>query len=114
MKSGEQVHLHEPEERYVRVRVTPGVRTESVRERSGVYHIAVREKAEGGLANARVRDVLARALGLEAARVRLVKGATSPSKLFLCRGASVPEGVPRRTQKRGRGGGTAVHSHTTS
>lgn len=100
MKDTVQAHVHEPEERYVRVRVTPGVRTESVSERSGVYHIAVREKAEGGLANARVRDVLARALGLERAQVRLVKGATSPAKLFLCRSANTPNVLPYGTQKK--------------
>ncbi len=72
------------DEGYVRVRVKAGARKERMEEvGEGVYTIHVREKAERGLANARVRSLLAQALGVRVEDVRMVKGATSCMKLFL-------------------------------
>jgi len=41
----------------------------------------VRAEAERGLANAAVLGLLAQRLGVEAKRLRIVKGATAPSKI---------------------------------
>jgi uncharacterized protein len=71
------------DERYVRVRVKAGARKERVSEEKGVYTIEVREKTERGEANARVREVLARALCVRPETLHLVKGMTSPSKTYL-------------------------------
>lgn len=68
---------------YVRVKVTPGARRESVvKTGEGEYEISVREKAERNLANSRVRAVLAAKFGVSEKAVRLVNGHRSPSKLF--------------------------------
>jgi uncharacterized protein YggU (UPF0235/DUF167 family) len=69
---------------YVRVRVTTEASQEEVRERSpGLWHIRIREKPKQGEANARVRIILARSLGIPTEALRLVKGSTSPSKTYL-------------------------------
>jgi uncharacterized protein YggU (UPF0235/DUF167 family) len=69
---------------YVRARVTTEAREESVVEHApGLWHIRVREKPERGSANARVRALIARHLGVPEGTLRLIKGATSPSKTFL-------------------------------
>lgn len=71
-------------ERYVRIKVKAGARKERMElVEEGVYTVSVREKAERGLANERVRVVLARALGVRPDDLRMVKGATSCIKLFL-------------------------------
>ncbi len=71
-------------ERYVRVRVKAGARKERMEEvEEGVYAVRVREKAERGLANERVRILLAQALGVRPEDLHMVKGATSCMKLFL-------------------------------
>lgn len=68
----------------MRVRVKAGARKERMEEvEEGVYVIQVREKAERGLANERVRTLLAQALRVRPEDLRLVKGATSGMKLFL-------------------------------
>ena len=69
---------------YVRAKVKAGTRKERIEQVSErVYTIDVREKAERGMANARVRELLAEALCVRAEDLRLVKGSTSPSKIFL-------------------------------
>lgn len=69
---------------HIRVRVTSGARKEKIsRAETGVWHITVREPAARGLANARVRALLAEVLGIETKHLRLVKGAQSPSKVYL-------------------------------
>ncbi len=73
-----------PAERTVRVRATPGARREAVVDDGGDgFSIAVREKAEQGRANARIRELLAERLGVPVSRVRLISGAHRPSKRFL-------------------------------
>lgn len=69
---------------HVRVRVMAGAKRESVsRKDETLWHICVREKAEQNMANARVKVLLATALGVSEKNVRLVKGAQTPSKVYL-------------------------------
>lgn len=68
---------------YIRVRVQPGAKKESVEHVSDTeFRVAVREKAERNLANGRVRELLARNYGLEEREVRLISGHRSPNKIF--------------------------------
>jgi uncharacterized protein YggU (UPF0235/DUF167 family) len=68
---------------YIRVRAKAGARKERVTMQKEVYTIEVREKAEHGLANARIKEVLAQVLHVEVTQLVLIKGVTSPSKVFL-------------------------------
>jgi uncharacterized protein len=73
-----------PAPTYIQVRAEPGSRKESVAQMSTTkWKVSVREHAEQGAANVRIRTVLAGALGVDPKALRLVKGATSPSKLYL-------------------------------
>ena len=45
--------------------------------------VEVREKAQNGEANRRVRELLAHTLNVPIQTLRLVKGTTSPSKTYL-------------------------------
>lgn len=64
------------------LRVTPGARVESLAIVDGQAVAKVRARPEDGKANTAVRDLLARALGLPASRLHLLRGATSREKLF--------------------------------
>ena len=68
---------------YIKVRATPKAKKET-REKKAADHflIAVKEPAERGGANARVREILAEEFQIPIARVRLISGHTSPSKIF--------------------------------
>jgi len=68
---------------YVKVRVRAGCRRESVEQVNDHWTIAVRERPERGEANARVKTLLARHLKVPERALRLIKGATTPSKLYL-------------------------------
>ncbi len=70
--------------RYVRVRAkvrSKRERIESVGEDRFVVEVC--ERAERGVANARIRELLAHELACKPEALRLVTGATAPSKLFL-------------------------------
>ncbi|MBP9816605.1 MAG: DUF167 domain-containing protein [Candidatus Pacebacteria bacterium] len=68
---------------YVRVRVTPGAKRESVIETDGKsLSISVKEPAERNLANTRVRELLAEHLSVPVGKVKLVAGHRSPQKIF--------------------------------
>ena len=68
---------------YVRVEVRPGAKRESVLQTDDkTYVIAVKEPAERGLANKRVRTVLAEHLGVTEGKLRLISGHRSPRKIF--------------------------------
>ena len=77
--------------RYVHVKVTAGARKESlkpVRSASGQesedhFEIAVREKAERNMANARVIALVALHFAVTANKVRIVNGHHHPSKLLV-------------------------------
>ena len=69
---------------YIRVRVAPNMPREEVVEHSpGLWHIRIREKPRMGAANTRVKAVLAKHLNVPPGQLRLIKGATSPSKTYL-------------------------------
>jgi uncharacterized protein YggU (UPF0235/DUF167 family) len=70
------------EERCLAVRVTPGARMEALEIAGGRLLAKVRAKPEDGEANAAVQDLLARALGVAATRVQMLRGATSREKQF--------------------------------
>ena len=73
-----------PEPTYLHVRVQTQAKRESiVTKKPNTYMITVREKAEKGAANRRARELLADLLCVPISRLRLIKGVTSPSKLFL-------------------------------
>jgi len=64
------------------LRVTPGARGEALAIEGGRLLAKVRAKPEDGKANTAVIVLLARALGVPASRVELLRGATSREKLF--------------------------------
>lgn len=64
----------------IKVRVRAGAKNESLAKKGDSYAISVREKAEGGMANARVLALLARELGCTAKKLRIIKGHRSPGK----------------------------------
>ncbi len=68
---------------YIRVHVATEAKKELVeRLATDRYDISVREPKERNLANARIRTLLARELGLREGAVRLVAGHRSPHKIF--------------------------------
>lgn len=66
----------------LRVRVTPGARTEGIAIKNGQVLVKVRAKPTDGAANAAVAKLVARALGLPASRCRILRGATSREKVL--------------------------------
>jgi uncharacterized protein YggU (UPF0235/DUF167 family) len=79
-----QDDARETTQTHLRVTVKAGTRKERITQvGEWVYTIEVREKAERGQANARVRALLAEVLRVELKQLRLVRGATSPKKVFL-------------------------------
>lgn len=64
------------------LRVTPGAKVEVLEIIAGRLCAKVRAKPEDGKANEAVRELLARALGVAASRVELLRGATSREKQF--------------------------------
>ncbi len=72
---------------YIKVHVLAGIKKELVKRASKErYDISVREPAERNMANTRVRELVARDLGVSAASVRIVSGHHSPHKIL-----SVPD-----------------------
>ena len=66
----------------IRLKVHPDARHDRLERRSQTaYELWVRAPAERGLANAAALSLLARELGCPAKSLRLIKGATSPSKI---------------------------------
>lgn len=67
----------------IAVRVTPrGGRDAVTLDEAGVIHVRVTTAPEDGKANAAVRKLLARALGVAPSRLTLTGGATSRDKVF--------------------------------
>lgn len=70
------------------MKVHPDAREDRLQARgTDAYEAWVRAPAERGLANAAVLALLARALGCPAKSLRVIKGATSPSKIVQRLGA---------------------------
>jgi uncharacterized protein (TIGR00251 family) len=81
------------------VKVTPGASRDAVVGWLGdAVKVAVREPAERGRANAAVARLLAAALGVPAASVRIAAGGTSPRKVVVVEGLETGE-VHRRLGK---------------
>ena len=79
--SAEAIRALADREGRLALRVTPGARTEGIALDDGRIVLKVRAKPEDGAANAAVLALLARALGVAASRLRLLRGATSRDKL---------------------------------
>lgn len=66
----------------LRVRVTPGARTESITIIDGAVQVKVRAKPQDGAANTAVEALVAKALGIPKSRCTLLRGATSREKVL--------------------------------
>ena len=66
----------------LRVRVTPGARTESLAIVDGGVQVKVRAKPQDGAANTAVEALVAKALGIPKSRCTLLRGATSREKVL--------------------------------
>lgn len=68
---------------HIKVRVKTGAKNENIKKVSDDhYEISVREKPEANMANKRVLALIAVALKIPAARIRITKGHRSPSKIL--------------------------------
>ena len=73
-------------ERYLKVKVHAGEKKNALVQKSpDTFEIWVKAPAQEGRANEAVRALLAAHLGVAENKLSLVKGATSPSKIFLQR-----------------------------
>ena len=73
-------------ESYLKVKVHAGEKKEKLLEKSAdTFEIWVKAPAERGQANTAVRTALAAHLGVAENKLSLIKGATSPAKIFLLR-----------------------------
>lgn len=75
---------------YIHVRVTTNAKKESIQGNKNMYRIVVKEKAQQGHANTRVKELLSETLGCSAKQLRLIKGATTPSKTYLLINKQLP------------------------
>lgn len=72
---------------FIKVKVHAGQKQNRLEQKTpDSYEIWVKAPAEQGRANEAVKLVLAQHLGVAENKLSLVKGATSPSKIFLHRG----------------------------
>ena len=77
---------------HIRVNARPGAKKELVERLSAdKYDISVREPAERGMANGRIRTLLARELGLPESSVRMISGHQGTHKIFSVTGVGSPE-----------------------
>lgn len=73
---------------YFKLKVHAGARENRlVAKAPDAFEVWVKAPAERGQANAAVLAILAAHLGLPAARLRIIKGSTSPSKIVTLLGA---------------------------
>ena len=63
------------------LRVTPSARSEGIELADGRLQVKVRARPQDGAANDAVLALLAKALGIGASRIELLRGATSREKL---------------------------------
>ena len=71
---------------YIKVHVIASAKKELVmRKGSDSYDISVREPAERNMANKRVLELVAGQLGLPVAKLRIISGHHSPSKIISVR-----------------------------
>lgn len=75
--------MSEPTKR-VRIRVTPDLRREYVREGAkGILEIGVKETAKQGKANGRVRELVAKHFNVPLKNTIIISGSQSRSKMIL-------------------------------
>lgn len=75
-------------EKLLRVKVHPEAREDHLEEKGPTaYEVWVREPATRGRANLAMLALLARRLGVAAKRLRIIKGATAPSKIVAVLGS---------------------------
>ncbi len=68
---------------YIKVKVHAGEKKNILKEKaSDSFEVWVKAPAERGLANEAVRTLLAEHLDIEAKKLHLIKGATSPAKIY--------------------------------
>jgi uncharacterized protein YggU (UPF0235/DUF167 family) len=67
---------------YLKVVVHPSAKRELVVEKSGALQISVKEPAQGNHANTRVRELVALRLKVPLAKVRIISGHHSRSKML--------------------------------
>ena len=68
---------------YIKIKVTADAKKEKFEQKSeDLFEIAVKEKAKQNMANERVREVVARHLGIIKGKVRIISGHRSPSKII--------------------------------
>ena len=73
-------------EQYLKIKVHAGEKKNELVEKSAdTFEVWVKAPAEQGRANEAVRALLAAHLGVAENKLSLIKGATSPSKIFLKR-----------------------------
>ena len=73
-------------ERYLKVKVHAGEKKNALTQKAAdTFEIWVKAPAQEGRANEAVRALLAAHIGVAENKISLVKGATSPSKIFLQR-----------------------------
>ncbi len=73
-------------ENYLKVKVHAGEKKEKLLQKTpDSFEIWVKAPAERGQANAAVRAALCAHLGVAENKLSLIKGATSPAKIFLLR-----------------------------
>ncbi len=69
--------------RLIHVRTTPDARTDSIEERLlDHYDVSVRVPAQGGQANKRVCELLARHFSVPVDNVIIIRGGRSPKKII--------------------------------
>lgn len=72
---------------FIKVKVHAGQKQNRLEQKApDTYEIWVKAPAQEGRANGAVKAVLAQHLGVAENKLSLIKGATSPSKIFLQRG----------------------------
>lgn len=67
---------------YLKVFVTPSAKKEKVEEKGETLLISVREPASGNRANTRVRELVAKRLGVVVGKVRILTGHRSRAKMI--------------------------------
>lgn len=74
-------------ERFIKVKVHAGQKQNRLEQKApDSFELWVKAPAEQGRANEAVKAILAQHLGVAENKLSLIKGATSPAKIFLQRG----------------------------
>ena len=67
---------------YVKVKVTPESKRDTLIKRGANIEVSVKEKAIRNLANNRAKEMVAGHFGVTTKQIRIVSGHHSPSKIF--------------------------------